>query len=308
MQLSVIIPTYNRVKILEKTLNFLEEQSLSLKDFEVIVINDGSEDYTKEWLESYQKKLNLVVLNQKNAGQGNARNNGLKKAQGKIILFLGDDMLPSNKDFLKTHLKIHKKHPEQRIAVLGKIDWPPDLRLNDYMKWMTNGSSIFGKFGGHQFAYEKLDRGKKPDFNFFYTSNLSLKKKILGKEPFDLDFSKYGWEDIELGYRLQKQKGMKMICSPEAITYHEHPMDSSGLKNRMIAIGKSAHIIDKKYPELKKLPSFWKKCAFYLLSNPVSLALIWIINLLTAKHLQALYYYALSKKYFLKGVNQGIIY
>ncbi len=308
MKLSVLIPTYNRLDILKKTLKVLGAQNLAKKNFEVVVINDGSTDDTKDWLNSYSGKLNLTVLNQKNSGQGIARNNGLKKAQGDIILFLGDDMIPAHPDYLKMHVEEHTKHYGLENAVLGRIDWPPELEQNDFMKWMTNGSSIFGKFGGHQFAYEKLDRGETPDFNFFYTSNLSLKRKFLGDDPFDVDFSKYGWEDIELGYRLQKNKGMKMIYAKEALTYHDHPMDSSGLKNRMIAIGKSAHIIDQKYPELKKLPGFWKKIAFYMLSNPLSLFVIWIINTLSGKRLQALYYYALSKNYFLKGVKQGIIY
>ncbi len=308
MKLSVLIPTYNRLEILQKTLKVLERQSLALKDFEVIVINDGSTDGTRDWLNSYEGKLNLSALNQKNTGQGIARNNGLKKARGDIILFFGDDMVAAHPDFLEMHVKFHEKKPQLEIAGLGRIDWPPDLKINDYMQWMTNGSSIFGKFGGHQFAYEKLDHGQTPDFNFFYTSNLSLKRKFLGKDPFDPAFSKYGWEDIELGYRLQKEKHLRMVYLKEAVTYHDHPMDSSGLRHRMVAIGRSAHIIDQKYPELKKVPNFWKKTAFILLSNPLSLILIWTLNHLTRKKLQALYYYALSKNYFLKGVKQGIIY
>lgn len=308
MNLSVIIPTHNRLDILKKTIRALEEQNLSKKEFEVIIVNDGSSDDTRNWLKAYSKKLNLIPINQSNSGQGIARNHGLKNAKGDIVLFLGDDMIPAHPDFLKTHLKEHKTRFGLEIAVLGQIDWPPNLPQNDFMKWMTNGSSIFGKFGGHQFAYEKLNRGEKPDFNFFYTSNLSLKRKFLGDNPFDKDFSKYGWEDIELGYRLQKTKGLKIIYSKSALVYHEHPIDSSSLKNRMIAIGKSAHIINAKYPELRKLPGFWKKIIFRILSNPLSLAFIWLLNKISNKKFQALFYYALSKKYFLKGVNQGIIY
>lgn len=308
MQLSVIIPTYNRLDVLKKTIRALEKQNLSKKTFEVIIINDGSTDDTWNWLNSYSSKLNLTPINQANSGQGIARNYGFKKAQGDIVLFLGDDMIPARQDFLKTHLEKHKIHYDSEIAVLGQIDWPPYLAQNDFMKWMTNGSSVFGKFGGHQFAYEKLNRGETPDFNFFYTSNLSLKRKFLGKNPFNKDFSKYGWEDIELGYRLQKTKGLKMVYSKEALAYHDHLMNASSLKNRMIAIGKSAHIIDAKYPELRKLPNFFKKSVFYLLSNSISLSFIWLLNKIFNKKLQAFFYYALSKKYFLKGVNQGIIY
>ncbi len=306
MKLSILIPTYNRADISEKTLRALSEQDFPQKDFEIIVVDDGSTDDTPKTLTRLKKEIpNLTTTHQKNAGQGNARNRGLTKATGKIVLFLGDDMIPSSNTFLQEHWEAHQKNPAQRYVVLGRIDWHPALEINDYMQWMTNGSSIFDKFGGHQFAYEKLERGEKPDFNFFYTSNLSLKRKLLGKDPFDSTFSKYGWEDIELGYRLQKEKGMRLLYNRDAITLHDHPMDERSLKKRMEMIGRSAHIIDAKYPELQKVPNFKKKLAFRLLSNPLSLTLIWLLNLVTFRHFQELLYYARSKKYFLKGVRSG---
>jgi GT2 family glycosyltransferase len=173
------------------------------------------------------------------------------------------------------------------------------------MKWMVNGSSIFGQFGGHQFAYEKLERGETPDYNFFYTCNISIKRSFLGKNPFDDRFSKYGWEDIELGYRLEKEKGLKMIYNPAALAYHHHAMDESGLAKRMEMIGRSAHIIDAKYPELRKVPPIWKRFIFVLLSNGLSLFLIRLLNFLGHGRFQPLFYYALSKKYFLIGLRDG---
>ncbi|MDP2625117.1 MAG: glycosyltransferase family 2 protein [Candidatus Peregrinibacteria bacterium] len=307
MKISIIIPTYNRADILTMCLNALEKQKFPVKDFEVIVVNDGSKDETDEILTKFAKgKLNLIPLRQGNAGQGAARNRALKKASGEVVILIGDDMI-APKTFLSEHWKSHTEHPDLKVAILGLIDWHPDLEITPYMQWMVNGSSIFGKFGGHQFAYEKLNRGDQPNFNFFYTSNLSLKREFLGENPFDLDFSKYGWEDIELGYRLQKEKGMKMVYNRKAVTQHYHPMDESGLAKRMEMIGRSAHIIDSKYPELKKVPPAWKQLAFWLLSNPLSLGLIKLSNWITRGKLQALYYYGLSKKYFLKGVKSGII-
>jgi glycosyltransferase involved in cell wall biosynthesis len=305
MKISVIIPTYNRAQILTRCLKAFEQQTMPLEDFEVIVVNDGSKDNTHKVLQRFKrKKLNLTTLKQKNAGQGAARNRGLRKAKGKVILLLGDDMFPSP-DFLKEHWKTHEQNPEPQVAVLGLIKWHPELDINPFMQWMTNGSSILGKFGGHQFAYEKLERGENPDFNFFYTSNLSLKRSFLGNNPFDLDFSRYGWEDIELGYRLEKEKGMIMKYNAKAVGHHYHPMDESGLGKRMEMIGRSAHIIDKKYPELNKVPGLSKKIILTLLSNPISLFIIKITNWLTRGKLQAFYYYALSKKHFLKGVKLG---
>jgi glycosyltransferase involved in cell wall biosynthesis len=303
MSISVLIPTYNRSKILAMTLAGLEAQDFDHEKFEVIVVNDGSQDDTTEVLKK-QYKFNLTSITQENAGQGNARNNGLQHAKGNIVILIGDDMIPGP-TFLSEHWKSHQENPGMEFVVLGLIEWHPELEINDFMNWMVNGSSILGKFGGHQFAYEKLNRGEQPDFNFFYTSNLSFKRSFVGKNPFDPIFSKYGWEDIELGYRLQKERGMKMIYNKDAVTYHYHPMDDSGMKKRMEMIGRSAHIIDRKYPELRKVPSPMKKVAFVALSNPISLGSLHLGNRATGGRLQSLYYYALSKKYFLRGIKSG---
>ncbi|EKD93704.1 MAG: cell wall biosynthesis glycosyltransferase [uncultured bacterium] len=306
MKISAIIPTHNRSDILGMCLEALEKQTLKRDEFEVIVVNDGSNDTqkTEHILKKFESsQLNLQWFTQPNAGQGIARNKALKKAKGKIVIFLNDDII-GIPTLLEEHWKIHTKNPQDNVAVLGFIDWHPDLEVNEFMQWMVNGSSIFGKFGGHQFAFEKLKRGEKPNYNFFYTSNLSLKRKFLGEKPFDENFSKYGWEDIDLGYRLEKERGLKIIYNDHAIGHHYHPMDEESLGRRMEMIGKSAHLIDKKHPELHKVPSLSKKLIFHLLSNPLSLFLIQTLNRLTQKKLQALYYYALSKKHFLKGINQ----
>jgi len=303
MKITVLIPTYNRSAILSMTLKGLAKQTFPLSDFEVIVVNDGSADDTEAVLKKFKKgPLNLTFITQENAGQGNARNHGLKFAKGEIVLMLGDDMIPSH-TLLEEHWNSHQKSGIS--AVLGLIEWHPELEVNPFMEWMTNGSSILGKFGGHQFAFEKLDRGHQPDFNFFYTSNLSVQRELLGTQPFDPIFTKYGWEDIELGYRLQKENNMKMAYNAKAITYHYHPMDEDSLGRRMEMIGRSAHIIDGKHPELKKVPTLWKKSALWALSNPLSLSGIKWANSLSRGKLQPLYYYAQSKKHFLRGVKSG---
>lgn len=287
-------------------LKALEKQTLPSKDFEVIVVDDGSGDETPELLGKIQKRgaLDLHFFVQKNAGQGVARNKGLANAKGENVLFLGDDII-ATPQLLEAHEKRHSDHPEENAGVLGFVAWHPNLKLTPVMRWMVNGSSIFGKFGGHQFAYEKLERGEKPDFNFFYTCNISLKRSFLGKNPFDEAFGKYGWEDIELGYRLQKEKNMRLFYEPKAVGYHYHPMDEENLKKRMEMVGRSAHLIDERYPELKKVPGFWKKMAFYTLSNPLTMFFIKGVKKIAGHRGEALYYYALSKKYFLQGIRGG---
>ncbi|MBD3327740.1 glycosyltransferase [Candidatus Peregrinibacteria bacterium] len=300
MQISIIITTYNRSEKLKDCLKSYMKQSLPKNKLEIIVVDDGSKDDTKDIVKKYK---NVRYVYQKNSGQGIARNNGIDKANGEIVLFGQDDIVPS-KDFVEQHLKFHLRYPEKKFAVLGFTAWHPGLKVNQYMKWMTNGSSIFGMFGGHQFAYEKLKNKTDANYNFFYTSNISLKRVLLEKYPFDPSFSGYGWEDIELGYRLYKKAGLIIKYNPNAIAYHDHEMNENDLKKRMKSIGKAAWIFHKKYPELNKIPGFMKGLIFnFIGSTPV----VWffkVIKMLNIPVLKNLYFYALSKKYFMEGVKE----
>lgn len=305
MLISVIIPTFNRKRVLGECLGALLKQTLPRDKYEIIVVDDGGRDGTKDMVMSLIKKgANIKYLSQENQGQGVARNAGVAAAKGEIIVLIGDDIIACG-DFLEEHLRFHLRYTGENDAVLGFTGWHPKLTLTPYMEWVTNGSSILGMFGGHQFAYEKLKGKKLADYNFFYTSNISLKRKLLEKYPFDPSFSGYGWEDIELGYRLHKRVGLKIYYNPAAIGYHDHAMTEEGMGARMRSIGASAHIIHRKYPELQKVPSVWKKMIFTVLACPVSILLLrWLRNF-TQGRISSLYYYALSKKYFLEGLKES---
>ncbi|MBR6098425.1 glycosyltransferase [bacterium] len=89
-KVSIIIPVYNTSKYLEKCLNSLINQTL--KDIEIICVNDGSTDNSLSILEKYaQKDPRVIIRNQKNAGQSSARNNGIKIASGDYIGFIDSD-------------------------------------------------------------------------------------------------------------------------------------------------------------------------------------------------------------------------
>lgn len=91
MKVSVIIPVYNVYDYLDKCLDSLVHQTL--KDIEIIVVNDGSPDDSDKIIAKYQKRYprKIVSLTKKNGGQGSARNLGLTKAQGKYVAFVDSD-------------------------------------------------------------------------------------------------------------------------------------------------------------------------------------------------------------------------
>lgn len=87
---SFIVPVYNMEKYLKKCLDSLVKQTFS--DFEIVIVNDGSTDKSEKIIEKYKNKYpNIKVINQKNKGLSEARNEGVKKAKGKYIIFIDSD-------------------------------------------------------------------------------------------------------------------------------------------------------------------------------------------------------------------------
>ena len=96
-KISVIIPVYNTEKYVEKCLESLAKQEM--KDFEVIIVNDGSTDNSENVIKNYMQssKLNIKYLEKENGGLASARNYGVEKASGKYIsFFVSDDYLDKN--------------------------------------------------------------------------------------------------------------------------------------------------------------------------------------------------------------------
>jgi len=238
--ISVIIPTYNRSDILQKALDAYKGQSLPQEQFEIIVIDDGSTDGTKEVIEKNSKtQPNIHYFHQPHGGPAKGRNLGIKQAKGPIILFTGDDCIP-DKHLLQEHLRFHKKG--EAIAVLGHIDWHPELEITSFMKYINLGI---------QFGYPRIKEiAANVTFNYFYTSNISIAKRCLDLTgSFDTDFMEAVWEDVELGYRVWKS-GVRIVYNPRAIIYHYHQVDIEDYIQRQIRAGKAAAILYKKHPEL----------------------------------------------------------
>lgn len=115
IKISVIIPIYNMERYLSECLDSVFGQSL--KEMEVICVDDGSTDKTKEILEEYSRKYsNMSIIYQNRQGAGNARNKGIEIAQGEFIAFMdSDDYYPSN-DVLET---LYNAAKENNVPMAG---------------------------------------------------------------------------------------------------------------------------------------------------------------------------------------------
>ena len=243
--LSVVIPTYNRRAILRKTLLALMSQTLGPEKFEVIVVDDGSSDDTVSMVGQLNPSFGLRILAAKHAGANAARNLGIQAAQGNVILITGDDMIPEP-SFLEAHAAFHERNPSELDAMLGFIDWSPEITVTPFMKFIVSPE------GGQQFSFHEVREGKA-DFRLFYTSNLSLKRDLLFKQAllFDQDFTYPAYDDVELGYRLSMQ-GLQLHYNAMAVTSHHHEITLAGFVQRQRKAGHMAVVLARKHPELNR--------------------------------------------------------
>ena len=219
MFISIVIPTYNRLPILQKCLLALEDQQLTdakVSAYEVVLVDDGSTDATLEWLAANSARLpHLKIYQQDHQGAAAARNLGVENAQGEIIIFIDSDLVVTPV-FLQAHADALATGQQE----LG----------ND--KLFTYGAVI----NTCNFEAPTAEPYKITDFSaaYFATGNVAIAKHWLEKAGlFDMGFQLYGWEDLELGVRLKKL-GLKLIKCPSAVGYHWHPAFSLAQIPRMI--------------------------------------------------------------------------
>jgi len=245
LDLSVVIPTYNRREILARSLKALLSQDYPTDKYEILVIDDGSTDETAKVAREAEIKspVPLHYWGQEHAGPAAARNLGVEKARGKIILFLGDDII-ATPNLLTEHMAWHRRFPALGMAVLGYVTWSPELTTTPFMRWLETGP---------QFNYPLIATLPEASFQHFYTSNISVKRGFLRTYGlFDEEFETAVWEDIELGYRLSSY-GSTVKYNKDALAYHHHPTNLRGFMERQVSSGRAAALLWSKHPSLHRI-------------------------------------------------------
>jgi glycosyltransferase involved in cell wall biosynthesis len=243
---SVVIPTYNRVSSLRRVLEAFERQRPADLPFELVVVDDGSNDETGEVLAAWRsRRFALRFARQANAGPARARNRALEMAAGDLVLFGGDDIEP-HPDLVHEHVREHLRRADRRAAVLGLTRWPEGAELTSTMRHVDGP-------GAQQFSYAVFSDGAEYDFRHFYTSNVSLRRDLLATEPtgFSTDFPAAAFEDAELAYRLARH-GMRIFYRAAAVAWHHHHYDARGFFARQVRCGEMADVLFQTHPELAK--------------------------------------------------------
>src|SRR5688500_4751206 len=207
---SIIVPTYERCEGLRRLLGALAAQSCALDLFEVLVVDDGSTDGTRDMLAGLALPYRLHVLAQPNQGPGAARNRGVGHANGELVLFLDDDMVPLP-GLVEAHVLAHRADgaAAPRVAI-GPMLPAPDWKMAPWAQWEADLL---------QAQYADLAAGAYAcGPRQFYTANASLRRaRFVEAGGFDVRYRRA--EDVELAYRL-RDRGAHFAFLPDAAALH----------------------------------------------------------------------------------------
>ena len=208
--LSIIIPTHNSQNTINNLLLSIHtSQFNNFADVEVIVVDDGSKDKTRDLVRKLLEKLKytlILYLLRNNLGPAKARNYGVKKAKGKYILFLDSDVVLA-KSTLRYAYQLAK---DEKVKAFTGI-WHYQQKTNQFF---PNFKAM------RDWVYWFIEREKYARYYLFSTRIAGIEKRLFQTiGGFDETFPEPTVEDIELTYRIEKQA--KIRFSPELIVYHE---------------------------------------------------------------------------------------
>jgi glycosyltransferase involved in cell wall biosynthesis len=237
MRFSIIIPVYNRPQEVDELLESLCEQTF--KDFEVVVVEDGSSEKCDAICEKYADRLALSYHFKPNSGPGPSRNYGAERSQGEYLIILDSDVIvPEN--YLEI---IEEELDREPCDAFGGPDRAHES-FTPIQKAINYAMTSFFTTGGIRGGKKKLDKFYPRSFN------LGIKKSIYealgGFAPM-----RYG-EDIDLSTRIFKG-GYSCRLFPEAFVYHKRRVKFSSFFRQVKRSGEARVDLKKKYPETFKL-------------------------------------------------------
>ena len=236
--ISVVMPTYDETERLCAALTSLSQQDYPADRVEIIVVDDASPTQADgEKLQRALAPFTLKLLRHKtNQGRAKARNTGLRCATGDIVVFLDSDMTVEP-GFFRVHAAGHKR--EEDTVFIGNIVWGHDISPSALTRYLE-------RRGVH-----KINGQGSVHFKCFVTGNSSLRRDLLERVGlFDEDFTVYGGEDLELGYRLHIA-GAQFSYLENAVSHHNHIRPIDQLCRLMYTYGQgSMPVLIGKHPDL----------------------------------------------------------
>lgn len=237
MKYSIIVPVFNRPDEVDELLSSLLNQTFT--DFEVLIVEDGSQKPCDEVCNKYTDRLDLHYFMKPNSGPGQSRNYGAERAKGEYLLILDSDVvLP--KGYLNAIEEELKREPADAFG-------GPDAAhesFTDTQKAISYSMTSFFTTGGIRGGKKKLDKFYPRSFNMGIRRDVYMELEGFSKMRFG--------EDIDFSIRIFKA-GKRCRLFPEAWVWHKRRTDFRKFYRQVYNSGIARINLYKKYPESLKL-------------------------------------------------------
>ena len=237
MKYSIIVPVYNRPDEVDELLESLSNQTQ--KDFEVIIVEDGSAKPCKDVCDKYAGILALHYYAKENSGPGQSRNYGAERAQGDYVIILDSDVvLPTG--YLQAIDDELRQNPSEAFG-------GPDAAHDSFtpvQKAISYSMTSFFTTGGIRGGKAKLDKFYPRSFNMGIRRDVYLELEGFSKMRFG--------EDIDFSYRIV-EAGYKPRLFPEAWVWHKRRTDFRKFFRQVYNSGIARINLEKRHPGTMKL-------------------------------------------------------
>jgi len=256
MKFSIIVPVFNRPDEVEELLLSLEKQTF--RDFELIIVEDGSQIDCKNVVNAFSTKLNIKYFFKENEKPAIARNFGVKNASGEYVIFVDSDcIIPF--DYLE---KVNFEIENEQIDAYGGPDAAAP-NFNNMQKAISYSMTAFWTTGN-------IRGGEKVDKFYPRSFNMGVKKTVFDKIGGFPVTKMHPGEDMVFAIEIIKQK-YKTKLLKNAFVYHKRRNNLKSFFNQVFRFGKTRFIISKIYPETFKI--------FYLAPTLFTFGIIFLLVL-----------------------------
>ncbi|MBN2892278.1 MAG: glycosyltransferase [Bacteroidales bacterium] len=256
MKFSVIVPVFNRPDEVEELLDSLKKQTFG--DFEVVIVEDGSQIDCKKEVEKYSDSLKIKYFFKENEKPAIARNYGVERAEGEFVVFVDSDCIIPADYFEKviTYLK------NEDVEVYGGPD-AADPDFSNMQKAISYSMTAF-------FTTGNIRGGEKVDKFYPRSFNLGVKKSVFDEMGGFPVTKMHPGEDMVFAIELIK-RGYKTKLFKNAFVYHKRRNTLKSFFKQVFKFGKTRFIISKVYPDTFKV--------FYLAPTVFVLGVLGLIGL-----------------------------
>jgi len=251
MKYSIIVPVYNRPDEIDELLKSLCSQTV--KDFEVLIVEDGSQRDSKTIVEKYTDKLDVKYFMKPNSGPGQSRNYGAERATGEYLIILDSDVVLPNGylEAVEKGLMVGSEKDEKddsfeqqpEIAAFGGPD-ASHPSFTPVQKAISYSMTSFFTTGGIRGGKAKLDKFYPRSFNMGIRRDIYRQLGGFSKMRFG--------EDIDFSYRIV-EAGHRPQLFPEAWVWHKRRTDFRKFFRQVFNSGIARINLEKRHPGTLKL-------------------------------------------------------